>query len=143
MSAATLITDGFGSFGDIAHVVTLGLDVGSSGVRHRRRRRYHVRKDDKLYFFDSQQEAEEFVIAMREPEPQTKKARKKLQRKLKLIKPAETYSVKALMEQVPDDTPAQQRAQEMLEKERYQALIDWIAVMEEEDEEIELLLLAL
>jgi len=28
MSTSTLVTDGFGSFGDIAHIITLGLDIG-------------------------------------------------------------------------------------------------------------------
>lgn len=138
MSAATVITDGFGSFGNVAHIVTLGLSTGGVTVGRRPRRRFHVRREDKLFFFDTLYEAEQFALATQQIEEAPKKQKKKLIKKLRLIKPAETYSVKELVEQAPDDM--REHAEAMIAKAQYEALMNWLTELEDDEEDVLLLL---
>lgn len=105
---------------------------GSTAVGRRRRRRFHVRREDKLYFFDTLQEAQEFALATQQIEDAPKKERRKLKRRLRVVKPAETYSVQALVNRAPDDM--QERAQAMIAKAQYEALLAWLEELEEEDD---------
>ena len=110
----------------------------SASVGRRFRRRFHVRREDKLYFFDSLYDAEQFALATQQIEEAPKKQRKRLAKKLRIIKPPETYSVKELVEQAPDDM--REQVQAMIEQARYESLMNWLAELEDDDEEVLLLL---
>lgn len=112
----------------------------SASVGRRFRRRFHVRREDKLYFFNTLYDAEQFALATQQIEEAPKKQKKKLIKKLRLIKSAETYSVKELVEQAPDDM--REHAEAMIAKAQYEALMNWLAELDDDDEEV-LLLLAL
>lgn len=69
MSVSALITDGLGSFGNIARVIMLGLHPGDAVdevVSHRRYKKYgkgYLKRDGEILVFDSEELADEYVEA--------------------------------------------------------------------------------
>ena len=102
-----------------------------------KRRRFHVRRDDKIYIFDSLHDAQLFERQLDQPEPK-KKTKKKSQ--LKLVKPVETVSITETIEKAPNW--AQELLNRLIAQAEYERLIKLIRELEEE-EETELLLLSL
>jgi hypothetical protein len=137
---------GVASWTEAAETISIAGQIKGTAVgRPHRRRRFHVRRGDLLHFFDTLSEAQDFLEAIREEEgPEPKKSTKP--RKWALIKPepVATYSVSALMKQVPDNKEAQKRARTMIKEDRIGPLIKWLEQQAApEDDDIELLLMAL